>query len=84
MDWGLVLIFSLGQTRWFRIRRKEGDNQYYNIEMKHNSVLLMHGETFQQLYTHQVDKLSKSDAMYYRLSLNIRFLEGENNLPELF
>jgi alkylated DNA repair dioxygenase AlkB len=88
MKWGLVLIFSLGQTRWFRIRQYEENSpqptpQYYNIEMKHNSVIMMHGKTFQQLYTHQVDKLSKEEEVYYRLSLNIRYLEGEDNIPQL-
>lgn len=26
--WGLVLIFSLGQTRWLRIRRKEDKREW--------------------------------------------------------
>ena len=88
MNWGLVVIFSLGQTRWFRIRQYAEDSPepipiYYNIEMKHNSVIMMHGKTFQELYTHQVDKLSKDEDVYYRLSLNIRYLEGEDNYHQL-
>lgn len=71
-DWGLVIVLSLGQTRWFRVRRKS-DGEWYNVRMKHNSVIAMYGSTFQELYTHQVDKLSNSDDIGTRLSLNIRF-----------
>lgn len=74
MEWGLVIIFSLGQTRWLRIRNKE-TKKYINVEMKHNSIVCMYGETFQKKYTHQVDKLKKDDNVKTRLSLNIRFLE---------
>lgn len=76
LDWGLVIIFSLGQTRWFRIKHKE-TKEYYNIKMPHNSLICMHGKTFQKLYTHQVDKLSKNEQVGYRLSLNLRFLKSK-------
>lgn len=82
--WGLVLILSLGQTRWLRIRRKEGGREWLNIEMKHNSLISMHGQSFQLQYTHQVDRLNKTDVVYPRLSFNVRYLAGEDNLQEIF
>lgn len=80
--WGLVTIFSLGQTRWLRVRRI-ADGTWYNVEMRHNSLVAMHGASFQTLYTHQVDRLAKDEAVYPRLSFNVRFLEGPSNLAEL-
>ena len=80
--WGLVAIFSLGQTRWLRLRRIS-DKIWYNVEMKHNSVLLMYGATFQQLYTHQVDKLKDSEKIMPRMSLNVRYLEGVDNIEQV-
>jgi len=71
-DWGMVIVFSLGQTRYLRIRR-ESDKSWYNVEMLHNSVVVMYGPTFQQKYTHQVDKLHASDVVGVRLSLNVRY-----------
>lgn len=74
MPWGLVLIYSLGQTRWLRLRRKS-DGAWYNIEASHNSLIAMHGVTFQTLFTHQVDKLQVGESVHNRLSINVRFLE---------
>lgn len=71
-DWGLVLIFSVGQTRTLRVRNKE-TKQWFNIKMESNSVVAMHGATFQQKYTHQVDKLKASESVYQRFSLNARY-----------
>jgi alkylated DNA repair dioxygenase AlkB len=70
-DWGLILILSMGQTRWLRVRSK-ADNQWYNVCMKHNSLVAMYGKTFQSQYTHQVDKLPQGE-IGARLSLNVRF-----------
>lgn len=77
--WGIVIIFSLGQTRWLRIRSKKHKSQWINVEMSHNSLLVMSGESFQQRYTHQVDKLTKHDIVGNRLSLNVRFTKGDPN-----
>lgn len=82
MHWGLVVIFSLGQTRWLRVR-KIGNGAFFNVEMRHNSLIAMHGCTFQQLYTHQVDKLYKEEEVQYRLSLNLRFKKADAVLPEV-
>ncbi len=71
-DWGLVMVFSLGQTRHLRIRRIS-DGQYYNIPTWHNSLIIMYGKTFQKLYTHQMDKLKDDADIGTRLSLNVRF-----------
>ena len=73
MDWGLVIILTLGQSRWLRIRDEDGN--FYNIKMSHNSIVCMHGKSFQQKYTHQVDKLMPNEPVKYRLSLNVRFLK---------
>lgn len=70
--WGLVLVFSLGQTRHLRVRSK-ATKQWFNVEMKDNSVVAMYGPTFQQEYTHQVDKLKASEPVHARFSLNARY-----------
>lgn len=70
--WPFIMIFSLGQTRFLRIRNKF-TKEFVNIEMAHNSVVIMHGATFQALYTHQVDKLFKDEPIGTRFSLNIRY-----------
>lgn len=74
--WGLIMIYSLGQTRYLRVRN-DITKQFYNIKMEHNSLTVMYGETFQKNYTHQVDKLSTNDMIGSRLSLNIRFKKQE-------
>jgi alkylated DNA repair dioxygenase AlkB len=78
-SWGIVAILSLGQTRWLRVRHRT-DGTYHNIEMRHNSLTVMYGRSFQQLYTHQVDKLHADDIIHPRLSFNVRYLEGRDNL----
>lgn len=70
--WPFIVIFSLGQTRFLRIRNKS-TKEFTNVELAHNSVVIMQGETFQKLYTHQVDKLFKDEPVGVRLSLNIRY-----------
>jgi alkylated DNA repair dioxygenase AlkB len=73
MKWGLVVIYSLGQTRWLRLRSKV-DGTWTNVEARHNSLIAMYGDTFQSRYTHQIDKLSRTEPVHHRLSLNVRFL----------
>jgi alkylated DNA repair dioxygenase AlkB len=72
-DWGLVLILSFGQERWLRIRSKK-TGQWYNVKAGPNTLIAMYGSTFQEAYTHQVDKLSEDEEVGVRLSLNVRFL----------
>lgn len=76
-DWGMVIVFSLGQTRYLRVRR-DSDKSWYNVEMVHNSVVVMYGPTFQKNYTHQVDKLHREDKVGIRLSLNMRYKIPQN------
>lgn len=71
-DWGLIIIYSLGQSRYIRIRNNS-TSEFTNIKMVHNSLVAMYGSTFQQNYTHQVDKLSVNEKVSSRYSLNIRF-----------
>ncbi len=74
MEWGLVIILSYGQSRWLRVRSCS-TGKYYNVKMKHNSLICMYGSTFQKKYTHQVDKLNKKEKVGNRISINIRFSE---------
>lgn len=73
--WGLVLILSLGQSRWLRVKR-DSDGQWFNVCLRHNSLVAMHGSSFQRQFTHQVDKLGANEPVGIRLSLNLRFLAG--------
>lgn len=81
-DWGLVIILSLGQTRWLRVRRKS-DKQWLNVQMTHNSAVAMYGPTFQKLYTHQVDKLAQDEKVGTRMSLNLRFKQAHENIEAI-
>jgi alkylated DNA repair dioxygenase AlkB len=72
LPWGLVVVFSLGQSRWFRVKHK-ASNAWFNVEVPHNSVLAMHGADFQPAFTHQIDKLADDEPVGVRLSLNFRF-----------
>jgi alkylated DNA repair dioxygenase AlkB len=76
MKWGLVVIYSLGQTRWLRLRSTM-DGKWTNVEARHNSLIAMYGDTFQSRYTHQIDKLSSTEPVHHRLSLNVRYLSDE-------
>lgn len=76
-DWGLVLVYSLGQSRWMRVRHR-ASGAYTNVLMSHNSLLAMCGAAFQSAFTHQVDKLREGEAVGARLSLNVRY-----GLPQL-
>jgi hypothetical protein len=53
------------------VRSKE-TGAWTNVEMRHNSLLAMHGAEFQRRFTHQVDKLGASEPVGTRLSLNVR------------
>lgn len=70
--WGMVFIFSLGQTRYLRIR-SDATKEWFNVKMTHNSLVVMHGPTFQKKYSHQVDKLKEEEPVGVRLSLNVRY-----------
>jgi alkylated DNA repair dioxygenase AlkB len=77
MHWPVVVIFNLGQTRWLRVRNKK-TKAWYNARLQHNSLIIMYGDTFQERYTHQVDKLGKRDIVGTRLSLNVRFISPDS------
>lgn len=72
---GMVIIYSLDQTRYLRVRR-DSDKQWYNMKAVHNSLIVMYGDRFQTDYTHQVDKLAPSAQIGARLSLNVRFMKA--------
>lgn len=73
--WGLVLVFSLGQTRWLRVRH-DTTKEFFNVQLRDNSLVAMFGKDFQKCFTHQVDKLSEKEFVGTRLSLNVRFLSS--------
>lgn len=74
--WGCIMIYSVGQTRWLRIKR-DSDGHYYNVPTIDNSLILMYGDTFQYPapdgYTHGIEKLSADDVVGSRVTVNIRF-----------
>lgn len=76
IHWSLILIYSVGQTRWLRIRR-DSDGHFFNVPTVDNSLILMYGPTFQKPapdgYTHGIDNLSSGDRVGARLTINIRF-----------
>lgn len=77
-DYKLVIIYSLGQQRYLKVKRdKDIINteviDTYNVNLGHNRLVVMYGETFQKKYTHQVDKLSVSETVGIRTSLNVRY-----------
>jgi alkylated DNA repair dioxygenase AlkB len=72
-NWGLVMVFSLGQSRWFRVKNEETGRRH-NFLIEHNSLLCMHGDTFQKRFVHGLAKLHKDEERVgVRLSLNLRF-----------
>lgn len=72
--WGLIIVISIGQERWFRVR-DDSTREFTNVKLRNNSLIAMHGKTFQEKYTHQIDKLRKNDKVGKRYSLNIRFTQ---------
>lgn len=74
--YGRVDVVSFGQTRLMRVRRVS-DKKIYNVEMPHNSVLVMYGDTFQEEYTHEVPKLREGEPVGARNSINVRYLKTE-------
>lgn len=71
--WDLILIYSIGQTRTMRFRRKEPRGPFIDVPIEDNSLVAMFGPTFQYEYTHQIDRLKKREELGRRHSLNIRF-----------
>lgn len=71
--WDLILIYSLGQTRYLRVRRKDRQGPYINVPLPNNSLVAMYGPTFQELYTHQIDRLKANEPQYDRHSINVRY-----------
>ena len=71
-SWGLVLIWSGGQTRNLLVGPK-GKPAKWIVPMKSNSVTAMIGKDFQRLYTHGINKLSPNATVGIRYSLNVRY-----------
>ncbi len=67
-NYGAVSIFSLGQTRYLRIRSLTYGT-FYNVALADNSLVVMFGRKFQTKFTHQIDKLKSGELVGVRLSL---------------
>lgn len=77
---GCVALVSFGQTRWIRVSKKEATGTM-NIAMPDNSVLLLQGSGFQDVYQHQIDELPPSHPIGTHLLLKLRYREpGKYNL----
>lgn len=86
LPWDMVVAYSLGQTRYFKVRRVKDTPRdlpardkttrtVINVPTPHNSLLVMIGPTFQKKYTHAIDKLKSKDKLGYRMSLNARYFK---------
>lgn len=69
-----IAIFSVGQTRILRIRRRSDKTHWVNVVMPHNSLVVMHGARFHDNYSFQMDTLSKYEPIGTHLSLKMRFV----------
>ncbi len=65
----IVAGISLGASRTFRVRPKEGTG-YTDVETKNGQLLVMDGEKFQKTYTHEIPKRLKVKEP--RISLTFR------------
>ncbi len=70
--YGLVLIYSVGQSRTFRVRRNT-DGELHRVPTGNNTVIAMYGPTFQARYKHEVPKLRDGEPVHTRYSLNVRY-----------
>jgi alkylated DNA repair dioxygenase AlkB len=74
-EWFLVLAYSLGQTRAFKVTSKDGKLKYC-VRPKHNSLLVMIGKKFQSRFVHEVPKFTKAtpnENIGSRVSWNVRY-----------
>lgn len=65
----VVAGISLGASRTFRVRPKEGKG-YTDVETKNGQLIVMDGENFQKIYTHEIPKRLKVKEA--RISLTFR------------
>jgi len=77
-QWGCISMLSFGQTRWIRIS-KNGAQGTMNVSMPDNSLLIMHGPSFQDQYQHQVDELPSEHPVGTHLLLKMRFRKPYSN-----
>lgn len=70
-----VLTISLGATRTYRLRSRDGDDRCHDVRVHHGDVLRMR-EKFQLVWTHEVPK--EPECKETRISLTFRRV-----LPEL-
>ena len=60
-----VVAISYGQPRIFRLRDKESKQIVFNTTTEHATALIMAGDEFQQILTHEVPKQKKLDGTRY-------------------
>lgn len=63
-----VVLFSLGQTRYLRLREKrfrakdeKRANYLASVALSHNTVVILHGDTFQRNYKMSMEKFADQD-----------------------
>jgi alkylated DNA repair dioxygenase AlkB len=66
----VIASLSLGQTRWFYLKRKK-DNKVFKIRLKDNSVVTMEGKC-QKLFKHSVPKQSLNIVNLPRINFTFR------------
>lgn len=68
----LVLIYSYGQDRTMTFYK--GNRKVHRATLAHNSILVMEGPSFQNVYHHQLDPLKKGIVAQDRYSFNTRYM----------
>jgi len=66
----VIASLSLGQTRWFYLKRKK-DNKVFKIRLKDNTVVTMEGAC-QKLFKHSVPKQSLNVVKFPRINFTFR------------
>ena len=70
----VIASLSLGATRQFQLRHISGRHPTIKLNLPHNALLLMSGNT-QQNWSHQIPKTKK--AVGPRINLTFRLIKGE-------
>jgi len=69
----LVLIYSVGQERTMTFYKD--NRKVHRVYLEHNSIVVMEGPSFQNVYHHQLDPLKKGRVAQDRYSFNTRYMD---------
>lgn len=70
-DFPQIASVSFGETRKFKMRRKDNHKEKFDIELQHGSLLLMLGKT-QAFWQHQIPKTARK--INERINLTFRII----------